>query len=318
MNKPLKIKLSIPKPCSEDWNKMTPEGKGRHCNKCSKNIVDFSTYTDKELLDFFAKANGETCGRFSGSQLERAIYEPSNTLIFRKLLFGTALATGIATTAYGQNTVTSQVDNNQSSINAHKRSGKKLPVIDSTYQINGTVVDSANKKPLPFANLVLIHKGIEILSAVTDMNGKFIFILNRRYIGSHFTISLDYFGYSDKRIKLKADKFPIQLSPIYMKFISGVAIIKYKTPLISQGTVVTGIVADSANTHSTPKTNGKIKEYYKSGKLKSKCTYKNGLKNGMEKDYYESGKLKSKILYANGKPGMAKNYDETGKEIIQH
>ena len=32
----------IPNPCHEDWNKMTPEDKGRHCSVCDKVVIDFT------------------------------------------------------------------------------------------------------------------------------------------------------------------------------------------------------------------------------------------------------------------------------------
>jgi hypothetical protein len=34
--------LSIPAPCEQSWNDMQPALGGRHCNSCSKTIVDFS------------------------------------------------------------------------------------------------------------------------------------------------------------------------------------------------------------------------------------------------------------------------------------
>ena len=47
------IVLSIPQPCIQDWDKMTPTEQGRYCSSCNKTVVDFSNYTDKELANYF-------------------------------------------------------------------------------------------------------------------------------------------------------------------------------------------------------------------------------------------------------------------------
>lgn len=66
----LNMHLSIPKPCNENWNEMTPEQQGAFCNVCSKVVVDFSNMSDEEVLSYFENKKGEkTCGRFRASQL---------------------------------------------------------------------------------------------------------------------------------------------------------------------------------------------------------------------------------------------------------
>ncbi|MGG5616684.1 hypothetical protein ACPDHI_10415 [Myroides odoratimimus] len=38
----MKYRIEIPEPCHEDWDKMAPQDKGRHCAVCDKVVVDFS------------------------------------------------------------------------------------------------------------------------------------------------------------------------------------------------------------------------------------------------------------------------------------
>ncbi|MGL4595961.1 MAG: hypothetical protein ACRCYO_00440, partial [Bacteroidia bacterium] len=45
----MKPVVQIPEPCSEDWNKMTPETQGRFCDKCCKVVVDFTEKTTTEI-----------------------------------------------------------------------------------------------------------------------------------------------------------------------------------------------------------------------------------------------------------------------------
>ena len=47
-----KFELSIPKPCHENWNEMSPEDKGRFCGACQKTVVDFTNMSDRQVAQF--------------------------------------------------------------------------------------------------------------------------------------------------------------------------------------------------------------------------------------------------------------------------
>jgi hypothetical protein len=64
--------ISIPTPCHEDWNNMTPKEQGRHCGSCCKTVVDFTTWQPQEILLHF-KSNKNVCGRFTANQLNEPI-----------------------------------------------------------------------------------------------------------------------------------------------------------------------------------------------------------------------------------------------------
>ncbi|MBV4358087.1 carboxypeptidase-like regulatory domain-containing protein [Pinibacter aurantiacus] len=68
-----KTSLHIADPCHEDWNKMSTTDKGRFCQSCSKQVVDFSLLSDKQILEYFSKQKGNTCGRFRDDQLDRPL-----------------------------------------------------------------------------------------------------------------------------------------------------------------------------------------------------------------------------------------------------
>ena len=75
------LRLDIPVPCHEDWAKMLPEEKGRHCKQCCKTVVDFTDMSDQEIVRYFqekaqgggggGKGSAGTCGRFMAEQLGR-------------------------------------------------------------------------------------------------------------------------------------------------------------------------------------------------------------------------------------------------------
>jgi len=74
------LKISIPTPCHEDWNKMTSNNEGRHCNSCMKTVIDFTGMTDDEVRNFLINKKDEhLCGRFHNKQLQRIQLElPAN------------------------------------------------------------------------------------------------------------------------------------------------------------------------------------------------------------------------------------------------
>ena len=63
--------LIIPKPCAEDWNKMSKVEKGKFCGSCNKVVIDFTKMSTNEISSFFETNEiGKTCGHFKSSQLK--------------------------------------------------------------------------------------------------------------------------------------------------------------------------------------------------------------------------------------------------------
>ncbi|GAB2813181.1 hypothetical protein [Ferruginibacter profundus] len=77
------FKISIPKPCFEGWDNMTPNEQGRFCTSCAKTVIDFSVMSDEAIQQYFiSNYDKKICGRFKNIQLQRIVIElPQN--IFR-------------------------------------------------------------------------------------------------------------------------------------------------------------------------------------------------------------------------------------------
>lgn len=68
------MKIIIPEPCHEDWDKMTPVDMGSFCGSCAKIVVDFTHMNDKEVINYFeTHAQQKTCGRFLNTQVDKEI-----------------------------------------------------------------------------------------------------------------------------------------------------------------------------------------------------------------------------------------------------
>jgi hypothetical protein len=84
------IKLNIPKPCDQGWSNMTPSDNGRFCSSCQKNVIDFTNFSDNELINYLNK-NKSVCGRITENQLNRELVATRKKPVYFNLLTTTVL-----------------------------------------------------------------------------------------------------------------------------------------------------------------------------------------------------------------------------------
>jgi len=113
MKKSSAVNISVPKPCGENWNNMTPEAQGRHCQSCAKVVTDYTIMSDARLIQHLTDNKGG-CGRFRSDQLSRTLAQPMPTQIwaFPRFMVNsvTAIATALASSfavfeAHGQESI---------------------------------------------------------------------------------------------------------------------------------------------------------------------------------------------------------------------
>ena len=168
---PNPIKLEIPKPCHEDWDKMSRKDQGRYCDSCQKTVVDFTLMSDKQILEYFSNTIGNTCGRFANDQLDRALIPDrvgrrSKWAYILNLLVPAFL---ISSNGYSQggpikSKVCQEAPNWKPDSSSNGSEGPREIIL------RGIVVDRETKLPVPYATVQV--KG-EMIGAVTDSTGKF-------------------------------------------------------------------------------------------------------------------------------------------------
>ncbi len=87
------MKVTIPKPCHENWANMTPEEKGKFCQVCSKSVGDFTTATDLEIMAELSE-NPNICASFRPDQLDRNLSYSFHKSLFAKFAVGVVLTSG--------------------------------------------------------------------------------------------------------------------------------------------------------------------------------------------------------------------------------
>ena len=67
--------VKIPSPCSQNWEEMDKVDKDRFCKSCNKIVVDFTGYSNDELIEtLMASQTGRICGRMTNRQLNQIHY----------------------------------------------------------------------------------------------------------------------------------------------------------------------------------------------------------------------------------------------------
>ncbi|MEO6522301.1 MAG: carboxypeptidase-like regulatory domain-containing protein [Mucilaginibacter sp.] len=60
--------VSIPDPCTQNWDNMLRNTQGKFCDSCQKTVTDFTALSNTEILGLLS-ASSNLCGRFGPSQL---------------------------------------------------------------------------------------------------------------------------------------------------------------------------------------------------------------------------------------------------------
>ncbi|MGG9964455.1 carboxypeptidase-like regulatory domain-containing protein [Ferruginibacter sp. SUN106] len=174
------IQLSIPEPCHEDWQNMNPTEQGRFCNACAKQVIDFSTMSDREVLNYFATIKNENvCGRAYPDQLERAITMPKDPK--KRLFWHWNYITMLFLFFSKTNTAKAQIGKvafNSSKLDSIKKtdvsnalSGRVRGIeTRNDYGVISGKVKDVNSNPIPFASIRI--KG-ESSGVAADANGVF-------------------------------------------------------------------------------------------------------------------------------------------------
>lgn len=121
------MKITIPKPCHENWDNMTTLEKGKFCSVCSKTVHDFTSFSDEELINTF-DSDKDICGRFREDQLRVNL----NFSLASKLALG-LLAVGSFT----------------STVNAQEAQPIEAKTLEKVPGVNMSVIstDSFNRNP---------------------------------------------------------------------------------------------------------------------------------------------------------------------------
>ncbi|MET0394150.1 MAG: carboxypeptidase-like regulatory domain-containing protein [Chitinophagaceae bacterium] len=206
------VQLTIPEPCHERWDRMKPAEKGRFCDACRKQVIDFTRMSDGQLAAFFKKpSTGPVCGRFMADQLDRDMVIPKKRIPWLRYFFQIAIPAFLTSSkVYAQGGIVVRADTAVVPLPARPAGEVMTSPAGGPPTISGRVVDH-NGEPLPYVSVYL--KGTKTGTA-TDSSGRF----RLEYTGTGNPVLLaSYIGFEslEMRVRLQqpADKIVLRMNP---------------------------------------------------------------------------------------------------------
>ena len=233
-----KLNLTIPEPCHQDWKKMTPTELGKFCSSCEKEVFDFTTYSDEQLIKHLDN-NNSICGRFTDKQLNRDLQlqrkQRHNYLSYTFSGLFSLFLLNSSTTKAQEKPKTIQTDKKFTSIPLQNTRA------NDSITVSGAVLEES-RYPLPGATVLI--KGTTTGTS-TDFDGKFNLeckksdTLTISYVGYHsYEISADT---KEMVVELKLDK---TLSDVV---VTSLGMVRKHNKLSSNDISVSGTILDKTN-----------------------------------------------------------------------
>lgn len=160
--------VSIPSPCSQNWDAMPASGKGRHCDSCQKTVIDFRHMSDGQILDIISGKGIPPCGRYLATQLDRPLVDTRLKTTFAGLLAKRAAA--LLLLVQSATTATAQQAKNHTTVEQYGDWVAKHPL--PGIAVKGMAINAANNLPLAGAGIYIHETGF---NTVANIEGEFNF-----------------------------------------------------------------------------------------------------------------------------------------------
>jgi hypothetical protein len=200
--------LKIEKPCSENWSSMIVNDTGKFCSNCQKNVIDFSTCSDDEIIRVLEKLDGKICGRLKQSQLDRILVATKNRKVsphLNKILAGLFILGMVeasdlkAQTNPNNQTVLQNKVSLDGNGNVQKQEHASVSK-DSTQQfISGKVLLDLTNAPVAAVNVYIKNSSIY---ATTDSLGNFRLTVPDSLLTDTITLWIISYSYGTSETKI--------------------------------------------------------------------------------------------------------------------
>ena len=185
--------IHIPKPCHEDWNKMSQVERGRHCQKCAKTVHDVTNLSNQQVHLAYQENNQSLCIRIPAHRLSALPPTPAKT--GWKYLAMASLMTfwmGVKK-VFGDEP---QEPRNSNVVSTKDSVDNKDSIINKMI-VRGVILDSLNNStPMPFAHIRILKEKVLLQDGISDLEGQFeINVTDSLSTNDTLTLEVEYIGY---------------------------------------------------------------------------------------------------------------------------
>ncbi|MFD2288427.1 hypothetical protein GJU39_04010 [Pedobacter petrophilus] len=207
-------KVTIAKSCTQNWDEMEKKAGFSFCNSCSKNVIDFTGYSNAEIISVLTTSVSTVCGRLSETQLNQLNYyllvKPVNRNWMKYL---GVLAIGMSVFTQSTNASVLPLATEISIVKGNEKNADKPLVVN---KVTGRIL-GPNKKPVAGIRLVILNTPYY---AMTDQNGQYEIILKNGLNIKNNKLSVQSARYSATIIinytKVKQNDFILKDEPMIM------------------------------------------------------------------------------------------------------
>jgi hypothetical protein len=199
------MQLSIPQPCHQQFDQMKPSSGGRYCQSCQKTVVDFTSFSDAELIDYFKQHHSNVCGRLTQYQLNnnlQSVKLKHSRFSVAQYIIGFGLSLFVPSKKIQAAVIETR------SVQAPSYTPFTLPLIDT---IKGKISDS-NGKPIEAAYIKLLGT---TLVTVTNTKGEFIFNIPDTLQNTIYSVEISAIGFINQVLKVSHSEEMLQVKLVY-------------------------------------------------------------------------------------------------------
>lgn len=175
-----KFTLEIVSPCSENFDKMSPNLNGSFCDSCAKNVIDLSRKTNLEVAKFFSENKGKNiCARLKKTQLEEEFQyneiSKINNLKYAAVAASLLLASNVVV-AQDKEAVKTEINTNQSAYLVGKVVSNQNSLENASITLRGKLLDAKTNQPFnkkAFPDLTLSVNGSSTKVKINSKTGVF-------------------------------------------------------------------------------------------------------------------------------------------------
>ncbi len=178
--------LNLYAPCANSWDKMEALGKNRFCLQCNKEVVDFTSMTDEQLISYF-RQHTNVCGRILPSQLGIDLSEkrPNRSLPYLTKRVAAVLLAFLTFKGTSAKTSKKKPDTVQLSV-------EEKQAVQDTAKILVSVKAGQN---LPISGAEIFFNNVRI--GITDSSGILSFSPELKDLNKFYTISVSHPDYDN-------------------------------------------------------------------------------------------------------------------------